>query len=85
MPKTPPSLLAPFIDQSKQPFFTNNNEQLDENEGLIEWDSFERLEREYEQTYPEDNTKTVSSLNFKRVTPTSNFLLCQGGGQRLLR
>lgn len=88
MPKTPPSLLPPFIDQSKQSFFTNSNEQRDDNEGLIEWDSFERLEREYEQTYLEDNTKTVSSLNFERVTPTFNLLpsllLCQGGRQRLL-
>ena len=62
MPKTPPLLLPPFIDVPKQPIFINSCEQQAEKDELIEWDSFERLEQEYEQTYLGDNTKTVSSF-----------------------
>ncbi|KAI7883061.1 hypothetical protein K492DRAFT_205753 [Lichtheimia hyalospora FSU 10163] len=58
MPKTPPLLLPPFIEPPKQTIFTNSHEQQIEKDELIEWDSFERLEREYEQTYLGDNTKT---------------------------
>ncbi|CDH57045.1 predicted protein [Lichtheimia corymbifera JMRC:FSU:9682] len=87
MPKTPPSLLPPFIDQSKQSFFTNSNEQRDDNEGLIEWDSFERLEREYEQTYLEDNTKTEVDSDYYDELPKHHYIYRQdpieqrGGGE----
>lgn len=66
MPKTPPLLLPPFTDQSKQTLFSKNNDPQADDDELIGWDSFERLEREYEETYMTDNAKTVSSF------PTNN-------------
>lgn len=83
MPKTPPLLLPPCTDQSKQTLFSKNNDLQADDDELIEWDSFERLEREYEETYMTDNAKTVSSF-FHKQHLHLNITTMSGSRKRLL-